>query len=321
VINLRYHIVSLVAVFLALAIGIVVGSTVLREGTVTVLRHTSNGLIKESQQARAENKALQAQLDNSTTFGTAVLPSLVRDRLRGRTAVLVDTDRVDDATRKAVTDALQAAGADVDGRVTFSSDRLGLAVGGDRTALNALLGTDQADPDALRRSLADRLAGRLANPGRLPQGGDRTSDLLAGLDDAKFLADFKLANQAMKDGTVPFPRAGSMFVVIGPVENPTPLDPLAFLVPLADRLAVQAAAPVVAVERLAPGAVPGSSWIERLRGTRDVPDRVSTVDDVDQVYGQVALVEALQRGWQNQPAGQYGTKAKHTSLLPEGAPR
>ena len=49
-INLRYHIVSLVAVFLALAIGVVVGSTALKEGTVSVLRATSNGLIRQSQE-------------------------------------------------------------------------------------------------------------------------------------------------------------------------------------------------------------------------------------------------------------------------------
>ena len=318
-INLRYHIVSLVAVFLALAIGIVVGSTVLKEGTVAVLRTTSNGLIKESEQRRAENRVLQGRVKAYETFGTAVLSDLARDRLKGRTAVLLDTDRVDDPTRKHVEDALRAAGADVDGRLTFASDRLGLAAEGDRTALNALLETDQADPDELRRSLADRLADRLANPSRLPRNANRTGDLLTGLDDAKFLTDLKLSDRAMQDGTVPFPRTGSMFVVIGPTDNPPALDPLTFLVPLADRLSVRAApAPVVGVEAAAPG---GLSWVEKLRGARDVPDRVSTVDAVDQVYGQLALVEALQRRWQNEPTGHYGTKAKVTGLLPEGAQR
>ncbi|HZB59923.1 MAG TPA: copper transporter, partial [Actinomycetota bacterium] len=48
-ISLRYHIVSLVAVFLALALGIVVGSTVLQEGTVSVLRATSERVRQESE--------------------------------------------------------------------------------------------------------------------------------------------------------------------------------------------------------------------------------------------------------------------------------
>jgi hypothetical protein len=318
VINLRYHIVSLVAVFLALAIGVVVGSTVLKEGTVAVLRTTSSGLIKESEQRRAENKVLDQRVRAYETFGAAVLPDLARDRLKGRTAVLLDTDRVDDGTRKDVEDALKAAGADVDGRVTFATDRLGLAAEGDRTALNALLDTDQADPAALRRSLADRLADRLANPARLPQDANRTSDVLTGLDDAKFLADLRLANRNMQDGTIPFPRTGSMFVVIGPTDNPAALDPLTFLVPLADRLAARAATPVAGVEALAPD---GVSWVEKLRAARDVPDRVSTVDAVDEVYGQLALVEALQRRWQHEPAGHYGTEPRATGLLPESAQR
>ena len=142
-INLRYHIVSLVAVFLAQAIGVVVGSTALKEGTVSVLRATSNGLIRQSQEERARNQVLQGEVDGYKQFGTAVLPDLVRHKLEGQAVVLLDTDRVDDKTRKPVEDALKAAGADVDGRVTFASSRLSLAAEGDRAALAALLDTDQ----------------------------------------------------------------------------------------------------------------------------------------------------------------------------------
>ena len=54
-ISLRYHIVSLVAVFLALALGIVVGSTVLQEGTVSALRATSQEVRQRSEENRTEN--------------------------------------------------------------------------------------------------------------------------------------------------------------------------------------------------------------------------------------------------------------------------
>ena len=92
-------------------------------------------------------------MDGYKQFGTAVLPDLVRDKLKGQAVVLLDTDRVDDRTRKPVEDALKAAGADVDGRLTFASNRLSLATEGDRTALAALLDTDQEDPEALRQAL------------------------------------------------------------------------------------------------------------------------------------------------------------------------
>ena len=313
-INLRYHIVSLVAVFLALAIGVVVGSTALKEGTVSVLRATSNGLIRQSQDERARNQVLQGELDGYKQFSTAMLPNLVGGKLKGQAVVLLDTDRVDDKTRKPVEDALKAAGADVDGRVTFASSRLSLAAEGDRTALAALLDTDQEDPEALRQALVARLAERLTSPARLPKNGTaQAKDVLTGLDQAKFLADLRLT-EPMRDGTVPFPRTGTIFVVIGPTDNPTLLDPKLFLVPLTQRLSGHARTPVVGVEAAAPGA---PSWVEVLRGDQDLTDRVSTVDDVDRVPGQFALVEAVSRHLAHEPAGQYGFKRGATGLLPE----
>jgi Copper transport outer membrane protein, MctB len=315
VINLRYHIVSLVAVFLALAIGIVVGSTALKEGTVSVLRATSNGLIRQSQEERARNQLLQGEVDGYKQFSTAMLPGLVRDKLRGQSVVLLDTDRVDDATRKPVEDALKAANADVDGRITFASDRIGLAAEGDRTALAGLLGTDQDDPEDLRQALVGRLAERLTGPARLPrEASAQAKDVLTGLDQANFLADLRLTERSMRDGTVPFPRSGTIFVVIGPTDNPTLLDPRRFLVPLTDRLSSRSSAPVVGVEAAAPGA---PSWVEVLRDDQNITDRVSTVDGVDRVPGQFAMVEAVTRRLRNEPAGQYGVKRGATGLLPE----
>jgi hypothetical protein len=315
VINLRYHIVSLVAVFLALAIGIVVGSTALKEGTVSVLRATSNGLIRQSQEERARNQLLQGEVDGYKQFSTAMLPGLVRHKLDGQSVVLLDTDRVDDSTRKPVEDALKAAQADVDGRITFASDRIGLAAEGDRTALAGLLGTDQDDPDALRQALIGRLAERLTSPARLPrEASAQAKDVLTGLDQANFLADLRLTEPSMRDGTVPFPRSGTIFVVIGPTDNPTLLDPKRFLVPLTDRLSSRSSSPVVGVEAAAPGA---PSWVEVLRDDQNITDRVSTVDGVDRVPGQFAMVEALTRRLRNEPAGQYGVKRGATGLLPE----
>jgi Copper transport outer membrane protein, MctB len=315
-INLRYHIVSLVAVFLALAIGVVVGSTALKEGTVSVLRATSNGLIRQSQEERARNQVLQGELDGYKQFSTAVLPGLVRDKLKDQSVLLLDTDRVDDSTRKPIEDALKAAGADVDGRITFASNRLSLVAEGDRTALAALLNTDQQDPEALRQALVARLTDRLTGPARLPTDGTaQDKDIITGLDQANFLADLRLTDRSMRDGTVPFPRTGTSFVVIGPTDNPTLLDPKLFLVPLTQRLAGRATTPVVGVEAAAPGA---PSWVEVLRDDQDLVEQVSTVDDVDRGPGQYALIEAVSRDLANEPAGQYGFKRGATGLLPEG---
>lgn len=315
-INLRYHIVSLVAVFLALALGMVVGGTVLNEGTGRAQRAFSELLRKTSQQTQAENSALRAQNGHYQDFGEKVLPQLAHDKLKGRSVVLVDTDRVDDSTRAGVTDAVQAAGGTVQGRLTFSSDRLGLAAADDRTRLGQVLGLSSSDPDVLRQQLIEQFTARLTLPSKLPNNDqERPRDMITALSDAKFFADVNLP-RSVRDGTEIFPKAGSLFVIIGPTDGSTVLPPKSFLVPLADRLSARSTAPVAGVE--SQNGI--SSWVQTLRGDKDITQRVSSVDDVDAVYGQVALVDAFAAQLANQPPGQYGFKPGASGLLPSGGP-
>jgi hypothetical protein len=318
VISLRYHIVSLVAVFLALALGIVVGSTVLQEGTVSALRATSQEVRQKSEENRTENLALKQEQARLQSFGAAVLPELTQGRLKDRPVVLVDTDKVDSGLRNTVRKTLEDAGAEIDGQITFSDQRLALASDADRTAAGQLLGADAGAADVLRGTLVKRLADRLVTSSAIPQeDGQRPSDLLTGLQDAGFLADLKLS-RPITAGTDPFPRQGSSFVLLGPspAAAATAVAPDAFLVPLAEQVSSRAAAGAVAGAEAA--AVPGSnSWVQSLRNNRDVSRRVSGIDSVDTVYGQLSLVEALQTSLQQGPAGQYGIKDGASGLLPE----
>ena len=315
-INLRYHIVSLVAVFLALALGMVVGGTVLNEGTGRAQRAFSDLLRRTSQQTQAENTDLRNQLGHYQTFGEKVLPQLAHDKLKGRSVVLIDTDRVDDGARTSVTDAIEAAGGTLDGRVTFSSDRVNLAAQDDRTRLGQVLGLSTTDPDQLRPAMIEQFTDRLTAPARLPQDDrDRPRDMITALSDAKFFADLNLPSR-VSDGSELFPKAGSLFVIIGPTDGSTVLPPKSFLVPLADRLSARSTAPVAGVE--SQNGV--SSWVQTLRGDKEITQRVSSVDDVDAVYGQIALVDAFALQLAHQPPGQYGFKQGSTGLLPEGGP-
>ena len=73
VISFRYHLVSLVAVFLALALGIVVGTTALNGPITTDLRHQVDGLKKDRTNLAAQVKSLQ---------GRSTTPSKFADTLR-----------------------------------------------------------------------------------------------------------------------------------------------------------------------------------------------------------------------------------------------
>jgi hypothetical protein len=179
-----------------------------------------------------------------------------------------------------------------------------------------LLAVDAGAPDVLRGEFVKKLAARLATSTALPQeDGQRASDMLTGLQDADFLADLKLS-RPLAAGTDPFPRQGSLFVLLGPsaTATATAVAPDAFLVPLADQVSARGA-PVAGGE---PTAVPAaSSWITALRNNRAVSRRVSGIDSVDTVYGQLALVQALQGSLRQLPAGQYGIKDGASGLLPE----
>ena len=230
--------------------------------------------------------------------------------------VLVDTDKVDSGLRDGVRKVLEDAGANVDGQITFADDRLALGADADRTAMARLLAVEAAAPDVLRGELVEKLAARLATSTALPQeDGQRASDMLTGLQDADFLADLKLS-RPLAAGTDPFPRQGSIFVLLGPAATATTaLAPDAFLVPLADQVSTQTGGPVAGAEA---AAVPKqTSWILALRDNRAVSRRVSGIDSVDTVYGQLALVQALQGSLQQLPAGQYGIKDGASGLLPE----
>jgi hypothetical protein len=211
---------------------------------------------------------------------------------------------------------LEDAGAEVDGQITFADERLALAADADRAAMGRLLAADAGAPEVLRGELVKRLADRLATPSAMPQDDSRrTSDMLTGLQDADFLADLKLS-RPMAAGTDAFPRPGSIFVLLGPGATATAaVAPAAFLVPLADQVSNRASGPVAGAEA---AAVPReSSWVIALRDNREVSRRVSGIDSVDKVYGQLALVQALQGSLQQLPAGQYGTKDGASGLLPE----
>jgi Copper transport outer membrane protein, MctB len=316
VISLRYHIVSLVAVFLALALGIVVGSTVLQEGTVSALRATSQEVRQRSEENRTENVALKQDLAHWQSFGATLLPGLVQDRLKGRSVVLVDTDKVDSGLREGVRKVLEDAGAEVDGQITFADERLALGADADRTAAGRLLGADAGDPEVLRGQLVKRLAERLANPAAIPQDDrQRASDVLTGLQDADFLADLRLS-RPLAAGSDPFPRQDSIFVLLGPAATATTaVAPDAFLVPLADQVSGLTGKPVAGGE--AADVPRETSWILALRDNRAVSRRVSGIDSVDKIYGQLALVEALEDSLQQEAAGQYGVKDGASGLLPE----
>src|SRR5438270_2361468 len=147
--NLRYHVISLVAVFLALGIGVIMGVTVINRGIVDQLQKRLDGVEASDRKTRRENDRLSTQLRTWDRFVDQARPDLLAGQLRGVPVLLVGVDGID---RKPVADLrsqLTDAGATVEGTL-WLTDKLNLHSQADANALADALGIPQDTPDVAR---------------------------------------------------------------------------------------------------------------------------------------------------------------------------
>lgn len=107
----RYHAASLIAVFLALAIGILIGAEFGGDALNNTRKDLEHSLVGNLQDARSRADDLSGELNRSNEFAERVYPVLTRDRLDGsRIALLALGDLPGDITDN-VKEALAPTGA------------------------------------------------------------------------------------------------------------------------------------------------------------------------------------------------------------------
>ncbi|AHY46740.1 Protein of unknown function (DUF3186) [Rubrobacter radiotolerans] len=163
--DLRYHLISLISVFLALAIGILLGVAVADQGVV------SSGLeaqitdieerFSEQQAAIAERDEQIARLQERTAGDEALMlgmsESLISDRLLGLEVAVVSGPYTDPATTDSALDALAGAGANVtsveelpppqDSEVTSAEGEATTPVELDYLSLAEVIASESGDAD------------------------------------------------------------------------------------------------------------------------------------------------------------------------------
>ena len=82
-ISFRFHLVSLVAVFLALGLGVLAGTTVLNKGIVSVLEAQTNELRETSASLRQRVDRLEGEARMWSAFGNQAMEHLVAGALPG----------------------------------------------------------------------------------------------------------------------------------------------------------------------------------------------------------------------------------------------
>lgn len=318
-INFRFHLVSLVAVFLALTVGIVMGATVIDRAIVDSLDDRIAAVRNDANERKAENEALSADVGRLNEFVGQSQPYVVENRLTDVPLVVLATRGVDDAVVASQVDVLLQAGALVPAVVWLEES---WALGDDRAvaALGEAVGESSREPSTLRDAAWRSLAARLYNGGVIadvttPSPTAPPVDALDALVDAGFVEV-----DAVGDGDLDlaaFPGRGARAVLLSGAEF-APGN----LVRSGARALAGVGVPTVVGEifvATTPAADRGTT-LDPLR-TGEPLVGVSTVDDVELPEGRTAVaLAASDLGRQPPVAGHYGYGDGASRVLPVFVP-
>jgi hypothetical protein len=120
-IDFRYHVVSIVAVFLALTVGLVIGSSFLSKAAWGELNDQLGQLRGQNQSLRTTQNQLTAQVRDRDSLIVALGPDAVHGKLTGHSVAVVLLPGADKSIGDATADLLTEAGATVTGEVAVKS--------------------------------------------------------------------------------------------------------------------------------------------------------------------------------------------------------
>ena len=284
--DLRYHVVSLAAVFLALVIGILLGVGISETGRVDKVE-------RDSYEARISD--LEDQLESARAADVA--------SAREQRAAEEIVDRAYPALMNARLDGMRVArvyvGPEGDGKISSGIDSL-LADAGASSSRYLRALKVPIDPDAVMGALDGRAdLARYARPDRFDELGSALADELLGEGDTPLWDALSQQLVLNEEGSARRPPDA---VIIGRTVEPQQGETAALLAGFYKRLA-SSGIPVVAVEAsdTRPSGVPAYRR-----------DGLSTVDAVDTKIGRLAAALVLGGA---QP-GSYGIKETADRLLP-----
>lgn len=309
-VNFRFHLVSLTAVFLALAVGIGLGATVVDQATVDVLQGRLDGVSERVDRTDSENQRLRGDLGRWSKFAEEASNEAVEGRLANVPVVVVGVQGTERAAVEALQASLLAAGARYQATLWFTS-KLRLDKAEDVAALAQIVDApDRSSSEPVRQAALSRASSSLV--------GTTAPGLLRALRDGAFLdVEAPVDDGAALAGISPDTR----FVVVSSADAEVANDQLA--VPLATQLVGFARGRVVAAE---PGRDPQGRdqpghravFVGPLREDATVSGLLSTVDNLEDFRGRFATVYAL-RDLGRGKLGHFGVGPRATSLVPEAA--
>jgi hypothetical protein len=277
----RYHATSLIAVFIALAVGLLVGAQFGGDALNNTRRDLEHSLVGNLQDARSRADELNADLNRSNEFAERVYPALVRERLQGKRFAIVALGGLPSPVTEEVEEALGPTGGRLVGVgvVREPVDVNGLAEDLAKTRFSAL----RTNSDGLSE-LGTGLGRQLVRGGTLPEVVrghllSRASGSFGGLDGVIIVRD-----QPEEMGTVQREKTNQLETAL--------MDGI-----------TATRRPAVGVETSSDD----SSSISFFQA-----NGLASVDDVDMTAGKLATVFALLGA-----DGSFGVKGSADQLLPD----
>jgi Copper transport outer membrane protein, MctB len=315
-IDFRYHLVSIVAIFLALSLGLLLGSTELKPYVQRGLNAASKTEHNQIETLLGQKQQFLGQISGENQFALTNAPAVLHDVLAGQRVVLVLAPGAPNSVTTGVAQAVQTAGATVTGQLQLQT---------------AFFDTSAATSQKLTQ-----IAGQYAQPAGLTLTGTaqaQASELLAHVimtqggigqplpgerDSVSVQAVEALAGGGFltKSGQ-PWDRA-TLAVVIIPATPPS-LDDTnpqsQQLVTLSQQLNLAGLGTVVA--GTIAGSGPGSAIDVMRAGGKS--GHLTSVDNADYAIGQIVVAQSLAER-EHGKSGSYGVTANASAVGPSPPP-
>lgn len=278
--DMRYHIASLVAVFLALTVGLLLGSLIVDKG---ILANQQEGMLKSIQvdieKINEQNNLLRQKLDQLERFQSQALPIAVKDRLLDKQVVIATFSPEQNKLQDEIERGMELGGAETFSlridteKLDFSNEEL-------VTQLGATFNETEAVGGSFERRFWDRFASEIAGV------------------ESPVLTDELVGSGLVSFDTSAIPVKN--IVIVAATKKQARNRDMLFLEAIAQEEEIR----VVGVEQTT--TKPSRVSAYKLR-------KVSTVDNVDEVAGIISLSYLLSNPEVN---AHYGVKSTAGKFMP-----
>ncbi|MDZ4269549.1 MAG: copper transporter [Mycobacterium sp.] len=300
-ISLRSHAISLAAVFLALAIGVALGSGLLSNTVLSGLRDDKSEMQTQIDTLTDDRNALNEKLSAAGDFDAQMAPRILRDSLADKTVVLFATPDAADSDLEGLTRLVEQAGGRVTGTVGLtqefvdanSAEKLLSVVNSPIVPAGAQLNTGSVDQGSQAGDLLGIALLVNRDPKVAPVDDTQRDTVLAALRDTGFVTY----------GTERIGAANTALVVTGGALGDDAGNQGATVARFAAGLAPHGSGTVLAGRD---GSASGTAAVAVTRSDAALNSVVSTVDDVSSESGRITSVLALSDLINGGKPGQFG---------------